>query len=322
MKLKSLLCLLACTLSFAAVAQTTAWPQKPVTIVVPFPAGGAIDMLGRALASHMQSALGQPFVVENRPGATGTIAFGQVKRAPADGYTLVVGPPAPFAVVPHLFKNLNFDPGKDFDLLTVAVQVPNVLVVPASSPHKSVAELIAHARAHPVTVTFASSGNGASDHLSAALFLQKTGTTGLHVPYKGGAPAINDLLGGQVDASFQNVNAVIQHIESGRLRALALTGDKRSAVLPNVPTMAEVGVKDLVVFSWQGVAAPKGLTAEVKQRVRAALMAALHDPQVADKFTKVGVEIVASTPEQFATLRQKESARWKQVIETARITAE
>ena len=177
--------------SLAAHAES--WPTKPVTVVVPFPAGGATDMVARTIASEMQKALGQPFIIDNRPGATGTIGGGQVKRAPADGYTLMVSSLAPFVIAPHLIKNIPFDPGKDFDLLTIAVQAPNVLVVPATSPHKSVADVIAYEKANPGKLSFASSGNGASDHLTAELVWQRTGTSGVHVPYKGGAPAPNDL---------------------------------------------------------------------------------------------------------------------------------
>ena len=170
-------------------------------------------------------------------------------------------------------------------------------------------------------MTFASSGNGSSDHLTAELFWQQTGTTGLHVPYKGGAPAITDLLGGQVDASFQNVNAVVQHIKAGKLRALAVTGEKRSPVLPDVPTLAEAGVKDVDVYSWQAVVAPKGLPADVRdQGCTTAIVAALNDPAVKQQFTAIGFEIVANTPEQFATFQQQEFARWKKVIETGKIT--
>jgi tripartite-type tricarboxylate transporter receptor subunit TctC len=171
-------------------------------------------------------------------------------------------------------------------------------------------------------MTLASSGNGSSDHLTAELFWLQTATSGTHVPYKGGAPAIQDLLGGQVDASFQNVNAVIQHINAGKLRAIAVTGDKRSAVLPAVPTLAESGVRGVDVYSWQAVAAPKGLPADVKTTLHAALVAALNDPGVKPKLLEVGFEIVANTPEQFAAFQQREFARWKQVIETGKITAD
>ena len=299
-----------------------AWPDKPVTVVVPFPPGGSTDTLGRALAQHMQSKLGQTFVVDNRAGATGTIGTGQVARAAADGHTLLVASLGPFVIAPHLIKNVPFDPGKDLDLITVAVQAPNVLVVPAASPHKTLADVVAFKKANRGKMTFASSGNGSSDHLTVELFWQQTGTTGVHVPYKGGAPAIGDLLGGQVDATFQNINAVIQHIRSGKLRALAITSDKRSPLLPDVPTMTEGGVQGVAVYSWQGVAAPKGLQADVRNKIHAAVLAALADPALRARFVDVGFEVVGNTPAQFATFQQQEFARWKKVIETGKITAD
>ena len=195
-------------------------------------------------------------------------------------------------------------------------------MVPAASPFKSVADVIAGLKAKPETVTFASSGNGSSDHLTAALFWQQTGTQGLHVPYKGGAPVMTDLLGGQVQASFQNINAVVEQVKAGKLRALAITSAKRSPVLPDVPTLAEAGVKGVDVYSWQAVVAPKGLPADVKKSLHAATVSALNDPQVRQRFTSLGFEIIADTPEQFADFQQKEFARWKKVIETGKITAD
>lgn len=317
--------LLTLALSIAALAgmpAQAAWPEKPVTIVVPFPPGGSTDSLARVLTGPLQTAFGQTFVVDNRAGATGTIGAGQVKRAAPDGYTLLVSSLGPFVIAPHLIKSMPYDALKDFDLLTVAVRAPNVLVVPASSPLKTVADVIAAAKKDPGKLTFASSGNGSSDHLTAELFWLQTATSGTHVPYKGGAPAIQDLLGGQVDASFQNVNAVLQHIAAGKLRAVAVTGDKRSAVLPDVPTLSESGVKGVDVYSWQGIAAPKGLPADVKTRLHAALVAALNDPQIKADFAKIGIEVVANTPAQFASFQQSEFARWKSVIETRKITAD
>jgi tripartite-type tricarboxylate transporter receptor subunit TctC len=318
--MKSLFAAIALGVAFAAPAH--AWPDKPVTIVVPFPPGGSTDTLARALAPKLQEKFGQSFVVDNKPGATGTIGAGIVKRAAPDGHTLFVSSLGPFVIAPHLIKNVPYDAAKDFDLLTVAVQAPNVLVVPPDSPFKSLADVIAYQKANPGKATFASSGNGSSDHLTAELFWLQTNTSGSHVPYKGGAPAISDLLGGQVQASFQNINAVVPHIRTGKLRALAITSEKRSPLLPDVPTLAESGVKGVDVYSWQAVAAPKGLPADVKGPLHAAIVAALNDPALRQQFTSLGFEIVANTPEQFAAFQQQEFARWKQVIETRKITAD
>jgi tripartite-type tricarboxylate transporter receptor subunit TctC len=308
-------------LGLAAVgAQAQDWPQKPVTLVVPFPAGGSTDMVARAISPRLGEKLGQSFLVDNKAGATGTIGATFVKRAAPDGATFLVTSLGPLVIAPHLIKGMQYDALKDFDPITVAVQAPNVLVVPAKSPYKTVAEVIANLKANPGKMTFASSGNGSSDHLTAELFWQQTGTSGLHVPYKGGAPAITDLLGGQVDASFQNVNAVVQNINAGKLRALAVTGDKRSPVLPDVPTTAEAGVKNLEVYSWQAIVAPKGLPPALRSKAHDAMTAALNDPAVKQQFTAIGLEVVANTPEQFAKFQQQEFARWKKVIDAGKIS--
>jgi tripartite-type tricarboxylate transporter receptor subunit TctC len=317
--MKKLLGTLAIGLT-ACFAHAQEWPQKPVTLVVPFPAGGSTDMVARAIGPKLTEKLGQPFLVDNKAGATGTIGATLVKRAAPDGNTLLVASLGPLVIAPHLIKGLQYDALKDFDLITVAVQAPNVLVVPAASPHNTVADVVAHEKKNPGKMTFASSGNGSSDHLTAELFWQETGTTGLHVPYKGGAPAITDLLGGQVEASFQNVNAVFQHIKSGKLKALAVTGTKRSPVLPDVPTMAEAGVKNVEVYSWQAIVAPKGLPPTVRTKANEAIVAALNDPAVKQQFTAIGFEVVGNTPAQFATFQKQEFDRWKKVIETGKIT--
>lgn len=317
---KLLVALCAGLMMMMTCAQGAGYPNKPVTIIVPFPPGGSTDTLARMMTAKMSEKLGQPVIVENKPGATGAIGATQVKRAAADGYTLLVASIGVWAVNPFLQKNLGYDPSKDFDLLTVAVRSPNVLVVSPNIPAKNVDELVAHLKKNPEKVTFASSGAGSSDHLSAALFWQRTGTTGIHVPYKGGAPAISDLIAGHADVSFQNLNAVISHIRAGKLKALAITGDKRSPQLPDVPTLAESGIKDATVYSWQAIGAPKGLPADVKTTLLAAISSALKDPDVAKKLTDPGFDVVASSPQEFATFLNQELARWKQVIEAGRIT--
>ncbi|BDT70107.1 hypothetical protein os1_42990 [Comamonadaceae bacterium OS-1] len=309
------------SLALALSTSAYAWPDKTVTLVVPFPPGGATDLLARTLSPKLQATFKQTVIVDNKAGATGTIGAGFVKRAPADGYTLLVTSLGPLVIAPHLIK-APYDAAKDFDYLTVAVQAPNVLVVPTASPLKTVAELIAAEKAKPGAMTFASAGNGTSDHLSAELFWLQSGTTGLHVPYKGAAPAITDLLGGQVDAAFQNINNVLPHINAGKLRVLAVAAPKRSPLLPNVPTLAESGVKDAEATSWQGVVAPKGLPPEVKAQITAALVEALADPVVKQKFIDVGFELVVNTPEQFTAYQASESARWKKLIETRKIAAD
>jgi tripartite-type tricarboxylate transporter receptor subunit TctC len=298
------------------------YPDKAITAIVPFPPGGSTDTIARAIGPGVQAALGQMLVVENKPGATGAIGATAVKNARPDGYTILVASIGVYSVNPVLQKKITYDPSKDFDLLTVAVRAPNVLVVSSAFPANTVQELVAQLKKNPEKITFASSGSGSSDHLTAALFWQKTGTNGLHVPYKGGAPAITDLIGGHADASFQNINAVINHIKAGKLKALAITSEKRSPLLPQVPTLDESGIKDVNVYSWQGIAAPKGLPADVKTKLHGAIVGSINNPEVKKQLTDQGFEVVADSPEDFTRFQAQELARWKQVIEVGKIAVD
>jgi len=320
--MRKILATLALGLAVVTGAQAQAWPAKPVTLLVPFPPGGSTDLIARTLGAKLQEKLGSTFIVDNKAGAGGTVGAAQAKRSAPDGYTIFVSSLGPFVIGPHLVKNPGYDPLKDFDYITVAVQAPNVLTVPANSPHKTFADLFKFIKANPDKMTFASAGNGTSDHLTAELFWQETGTKGVHVPYKGGAPAMQDLLGGTVDATFMNINTGLPNIKAGKLRALAITSAKRSPLLPDVPSMEELGIKGVTVYSWQAFAAPKGLPADIKGKLHEALVAGLNDPAVKPKLLELGFEIVGNTPEQFTAFQASEFARWKKVIEVGKITAE
>lgn len=312
-----------CAVALGALASTSAlaWPTKPVTLVVPFPPGGSTDMIARTLSSKLPEKLGGTVIVENKPGATGTIGAAQVARSAADGHTLLVASLGPFVIAPHLIK-VPYDALKDLDPITVAVQAPNVLVVPAASRHNALGDVIAFIKANPDKMTFASSGNGSSDHLTAELFWQQTGTSGIHVPYRGGGPVMTDLLGNQVDASFMNINTAMPQIQAGKLKALAITSAKRSSLLPNVPTLEESGIKDANVYSWQAIAGPKGLPADVKAKLNGAIASILSEPQTKAKLLELGFEMVLNTPEQFASFQAAEYARWAKLIVARKITAD
>ncbi|WP_439606204.1 Bug family tripartite tricarboxylate transporter substrate binding protein [Hydrogenophaga sp.] len=316
--MKKLLCALGASMTLTTAM---AWPDKTVALVVPFPPGGSTDLIARTLQPKLQEKFGGTFVVENKAGATGTIGAAHVVRSAPDGHTLFVSSLGPFVIAPHLFK-VSYDATKEFDLISVAVQAPNVLVVPAASPHKSMADVLAFQKANPGKMTFASSGNGSSDHLTAELYWQQTGTTGVHVPYKGGGPVMTDLLGNQVESSFMNINTAMPQITAGKLRALSITSAQRSPLLPSVPTLDELGIKDASVYSWQAVAGPKGMPADLKKQLHAAIRDALNDPAVKPKLLELGFEIVASTPEQFTAFQAAEFARWQKLIQSRNIKAD
>lgn len=301
-------------------AQAADYPDRTITAVVPFPAGGASDITARLVTGKLAERVKQSVLVENRAGASGTLGALAIKQAAPDGYSLLIASIGVYGINPALFKDLKYDPLADFDLLSVAVRTPNVLVASPQFPANSVAELIAYLKKNPGKVTFASSGVGSSDHLTAELFWQKSGTSGAHIPYKGGAPAINDLLGGHVNVSFQNLGAIAQNVKEGKLKALGVTSAKRNPTLPDVPTMTEQGIGGLEVYSWQAIAAPKGLPPEVKAKLEAELSASAKAPDVQTKFEAIGFEVVASNGEQFKKFLTEEIARWKVVVDTGKIT--
>lgn len=300
-----------------------AWPDKPITLVVPFPPGGSTDMIARTLSAKLPEKLGAgaTVVVDNKAGATGTIGATQVARAPADGHTFLVASLGPFVIAPHLIKT-NYDAIKDLEPITVVVQAPNVLVVPAVSAHRSLADVMTYLKTNPGKMTFASSGNGSSDHLTAELFWQQTSTSGVHIPYRGGGPVMTDLLGNQVESSFMNINTAMPQIKAGKLRALAITSEKRSPLLPEVPTLEENGVKNAGVQSWQAVAAPRGLPADVKKRMHEAIVSIIREPVTSARLAELGFEIVLNTPEQFASFQAGEYARWARLITARNIKAD
>ena len=309
----------AAALGVACFPALADFPERPITIVVPFTAGGSSDIVARTLMPKMTQLLGQPIIVDNKPGANGALAAAYVAKAKNDGYTLLIGSIGTYAINPVLYKDLSYDPRRDFDLITVAVRTPNALVANPGFPPNSVAELIDYLKKNPQQVSFASSGTGSSDHLTAALFWQKTGTSGIHIPYKGGSAAHLDLISGTANVSFQNLGSITNHVRGGKMKLLAVTSEARDPTFPNVPTLAEAGVPGLAVYSWQAFVAPKGLPREAGAKLQAALLAALRDPEVARKFTDIGFEVVASSPAEFAAFLTAELARWKQVVDAGGI---
>jgi tripartite-type tricarboxylate transporter receptor subunit TctC len=299
----------------SGVASGQAYPTKPVKIIIPFVPGGPSDTVGRAIGSKFQEFLGQPAVVENRPGANGAIAAEFVARAEPDGYTILVGSIGVFSINAALFKDLRYHPVRDFAPITLAVTTPNVLVTKLGFPAKTVGEFLGEMRKNPGKISFGSSGTGSSDHLTFELFRQLTKTDGIHVPYKGGAAVVTDLLGGQVDASFQNLGTVATQIKAGKIRALAVTAKSRAAQLPDVPTMAEAGYPDLVVTSWQAAAAPVKTPREVIAKLNDAAVKALRTPELRERLIGIGFDVVASSPDEFGQFMRAEVDRWTTVVQ-------
>ena len=311
----SLALLLAC-----ASAGAQGFPAKPIRVVIPFVAGGSSDIVGRAIAAKFQELLGQPGVVENRPGANGAIAAEFVAKAAPDGYTLLVGSIGVFSINAALFKDLRYHPVRDFAPITLAVTTPNVLVAKPELKVGSLKELVEFAKKNPGRLSYCSSGTGSSDHLTAELLKQMSGTFAVHVPYRGGAACQTDLMGNQVDYSFQNLGAVTSYIKSGRMKAFAVTAKGRHPQLPDVPSVGEAGFPDLVVTSWQAAAAPAKTPRDVVARLNQAAVKALRSPDVAERMTQIGFDVIASTPEEFGSFMKEEVGRWTKVVQRGGIT--
>jgi tripartite-type tricarboxylate transporter receptor subunit TctC len=305
---------LAATVATPLGAFAQAYPAKPITIVVPFAAGGTTDILARVIGQALTKDLGQTVIVDNRAGAGGNIGAQFAAKSPADGYTLFMGTVGTHAINQSLYKKLPFDPIKDFAPLTRVAMVPNLLVANPVKPYKNVKELIAYAKANPGKVNFGSSGSGSSIHLSGELFKAMAKVDMVHVPYKGSAPAVTDLLGGQIDVMFDNMPSAIQHVRNGRLRPLAVTTARRSPELPDVPTVAEAGVPGYEATSWFGMFAPAATPAPVVARLNAALAKVLADPEVKKKLAEQGAEPYSEKPEQFAEFIRQETAKWSKVV--------
>ena len=309
---------LGAALLAAAVAssvQAQAYPAKPIKIIIPFVPGGPSDTVGRAIGSKFQEYLGQPAVVENKPGANGSIAAEFVAKSEPDGYTILVGSIGVFSINAALFKDLRYHPARDFAPITLAVTTPNVLVTKLDFPAKNVKELPEQMRKNQGKVSFGSSGTGSSDHLTFELFKQMTNTDGIHVPYKGGAAVVTDLLGGQVDASFQNLGTVATQIKAGKIRPLAVTAKSRHPQLPDVPTMAEAGFPELIVTSWQAAAAPAKTPPAVVAKLNDAAVKALRSPEIRERLMGIGFDVVATSPEEFGKFMQAEIDRWTKVVQ-------
>jgi tripartite-type tricarboxylate transporter receptor subunit TctC len=308
------LLLAAASWALAGNALAQAWPSKPIKVVIPFVAGGSSDIVGRAIASKFPEYLGQPGVVENRPGANGSIAAEFVAKSDPDGYTILVGSIGVFSINAALFKDLRYHPVRDFAPITLAVTTPNVLIARPDLPANSMKDLVAMAKKNPGRLSYCSSGAGSSDHLTGETFKQGAGVFAVHVPYRGGAACQTDIMGNQVDYSFQNLGAVTNYIKAGRMKALAVTAKARHPQLPNVPSVGEAGFPDLVVTSWQAAAAPAKTPREVVARLSDAMVRALRSPDIAERLNQIGFDVVASTPEEFGAFMKAEVERWTRVV--------
>ena len=302
-------------------ASAQGWPTRPVRVVVPFPPGGSTDLLARRLAERMTASLGQPVVVENRPGAGGTTGADMVAKSPPDGYTLLVGVTGSNAIAASLFPNLPYDPVRDFAPVSRLVSAPLILVVNPRNPAQDLAGFIAAARAAGGSpITYATPGNGTSMHLTGEMFSQAARVPLQHVPYRGSAQATTDLIAGQVQSSFADFLVSLPHIQSGAIRAIAVTSRERHPLLPNVPTMHEAGLPGFEAASWQGLFAPAGTPPAILARLHAEVVAALAAPEVRDPFARQGFIVGATTPDEFAAFIRAEVEKWRGVVRAGNIT--
>ena len=304
----------------ANLAAAQAFPSKPVRLLCPFPPGGGVDITARAIAHELSASLGQPVIVENRPGAGGNVAAAEVARASPDGHTLLLTLNALHAISPHLYAKLPFDALQDFSFITPLVSFHNVLVVSAESRARSVQEVIAAAKREPGKLTFASSGNGTNIHLVGELFRTMAGIEIVHVPYKGSAPALTDLMGGAVAMMFDTIPSAVAHVKSGKLRALGVTGAKRSPLFPDLPTVAEAGLPGFEVVSWYGLIGPAAMPQEVLRRLNAEASKGASGKEFRARMEPLGFEIVTSSPERMVQMIKADSARWAGVIKAAGVT--
>jgi len=304
----------------AALAAHAAFPDHPLRMVVPFPAGGATDLMARALAQELGNTLGQQVVIDNRGGAGGAIGAEAVAHAPKDGYTLLFATMGTQAINPALYPKLRYEPLKDFAPISLTHLTPRVMVVNAALPARSVQEVIALARKEPGRLTYGSAGNGSSSHLAGALFARMAGVDLVHVPYKGSAPLLNDVLAGRVDITFDSYAIYEEHLKSGRVRVLGTTNARRMASLPQVPTITESGVPGYEVSNWLGLMAPAGTPPEVLRTLHAAVVKAMAAPAQREQLEPLGILVVSSTPEAFARTIRDEQKRWADVIRQGGIT--
>jgi tripartite-type tricarboxylate transporter receptor subunit TctC len=301
----------------AAGAFAADYPTKPIRLVVPFSAAGTTDFLARAIAQKLGQNMGTTVIVDNRPGAGGNIGSDLVAKADPDGYTLLLGTVGTHAINASLYKKMPYDTVKDFAPITLVASVPNIVVVHPSVPAKSIKELLALAKSKPGQLSFASSGNGSSIHLSGELFKSMAGVDMLHVPYKGSGPAVSDLIGGQVNLMFDNMPSSLPHVKAGRLRAIAVTSAKRSPAMPDLPTIAESGVPGYDAVAWFGVLAPAGTPPAIVKKLNAEIVKVLKSPDVAARLAGQGAEPVSNTPEEFSAYIKTEMVKWAKVIKAS-----